>query len=172
MSSIMLRHVDFETAEANPDLTVNLVNRETPLITVFSLIDDPDNNLVFQGTNSFTSLLATLAITSMIVSGFLVVNIINTVIVEQKKQIGVMKSFGATAWGNVVMYGGIALSYGIIGTIPGILFGILTGHIMSKALEPLAEVILPDFSVSTVGNCDCYRARFTCPVIRCYRPCI
>lgn len=149
MTSIGIQHTDFATAEAESDLTLNYINRQTPLISVFSFVDDPMNNIMFEQTTIYTTLIATLAITAMVVSGFLVVNIINAIIVEQKKQIGVMKSFGATAWSNITMYAGIALGYGIIGLIPGVLLGVVAGNAMAKAIAPLLEVILPSFSIST-----------------------
>ena len=51
----------------------------------------------------------------MIVSGFLVTNVISAIVLEQSRQIGVMKSLGATRWDNFLMYSGIALTYGMIG---------------------------------------------------------
>ena len=41
-------------------------------------------------------MLTILAIVAMIVANFLVTNVINTVIAEQREQIGAMKAIGAT----------------------------------------------------------------------------
>ena len=64
-----------------------------------------------------------LGIIAMVVSGFLVLNIINSIVGKQERQIGVIKSLGATRWDNFVIYVGIALAYGLIGTIPGVMAG-------------------------------------------------
>ena len=74
----------------------------------------------------------------MIVSGFLVTSIINSIVGEQKRQIGVMKSLGASLWNNFVIYVGVAMAYGVIGTVPGVATGAYLGSLMATSLGGLA----------------------------------
>ena len=62
-----------------------------------------------------TLVLGMLGVMAMVVSGFLVTNVMNAMVVEQRQQIGTLKSIGATTWDNFVIYAGIALCYGAVG---------------------------------------------------------
>ena len=62
-----------------------------------------------------------------------------------------MKSIGATRWDKFVVYAGIALMYGIIGTIPGVILGILVGSLMAQSLAPLAFTMIDGFKISPLG---------------------
>ena len=105
-------------AEQLADDFVAAIDQETPYAAVSKVIVDPA--IEMEGTQQTIMMLFMLAFMAMVVSGFLIVNIINTVIVEQRQQIGVMKSLGATSMDNLLMYIGIALSYGAIGMVPGV----------------------------------------------------
>lgn len=151
LSSFYLRYTDVQTAEAQLDILKQTISRETDYIPTFSQLDDPDNYFLIGEVQQITSVLNLLAVVALVVSGFLVTNVINTIIVEQKRQIGVMKSLGASRLDTFIIYAGVALMYGIIGTIPGVILGILAGSAMAQAVAPLAFTLIEDFKISSVG---------------------
>ena len=101
-----------------------------------------------------------LAIMAMVVSGFLVANVISAIVLEQNRQIGVMKSLGATRWDNLLIYSGIALAYGLIGLIPGVLVGVPLGYMLGKTLAGLCQCEDRKFHHFAIGDwgrdCDGY----------------
>jgi putative ABC transport system permease protein len=150
-SSFYLRYVDTETAHAQADRLQETIAEDTNYIPTGVWTDDPDNYFLIGEVQEVTNILNMLAIVALVVSGFLVTNVINTIIVEQKRQIGVMKSLGATRWDNFYIYAGIALLYGVIGTIPGVILGIIAGSAMAQAVAPLASTLIEGFHVSVLG---------------------
>jgi ABC-type antimicrobial peptide transport system permease subunit len=84
----------------------------------------------------------------MVVSGFLVVNVVNTIVVEQKRQIGVLKSIGATRFDNFFIYGGIAFTYGAIGTAFALIPGVLLGYQLALTLAPQLDILIEGFQLS------------------------
>jgi putative ABC transport system permease protein len=151
LSRFYVRYSDFATAEDQADDFEAALAENTPYIATFSFVDDPANNIFLEITQQISGILIALAAVAMVVSGFLVVNIINAIVVEQKRQIGVMKSLGATRWDNVVMYAGAALGYGVIGVIPGVLLGIPLGFNMAAGIAPQANSLIEGFRLSTAG---------------------
>ena len=62
-----------------------------------------------------------------------------------------MKSLGATRWDNLVMYIGIAMTYGVIGMIPGVVIGSYLGFLMAQAIDDVMGTFIEGFSLSTSG---------------------
>jgi ABC-type antimicrobial peptide transport system permease subunit len=104
-----------------------------------------------QEVDDVVGVLNMLGIISMVVAGFLVSNVINTIIVEQRQQIGILKAIGATRWETFLIYAGMALVYGMIGTFFGILLAIPATAIMARALTELAQTYIDDFRLSARG---------------------
>jgi putative ABC transport system permease protein len=150
-SLIYLRYIDTQTAWDAADRLETFVADHTGYIPLGTWLDDPENYFLIDEVKEVTNILNILAIVALVVSGFLVTNVINTIVVEQKRQIGVMKSLGATRWDNFTLYAGVALIYGILGTIPGVILGIIAGSAMATALAPLAATLIDGFKISTVG---------------------
>ncbi|NDJ75988.1 MAG: ABC transporter permease [Chloroflexi bacterium] len=163
-ASVTARFDTFETAEDEFEEFQNLVATlgtaenelrgiaeepsTQPYAVGFSLLEDPAQNTLIVQAQQIGDLMGALALMSLIVSGFLVINVINSLVVEQKRQIGVMKSMGATRGDNFFMYSGIAFTYGLLGVIPGIIFGILGGNAAANALAPELNTLLEGFNYS------------------------
>lgn len=141
-SSIYVRFTDFATAREASREFRRVLSRETPYDIVFYLLDDPQENAFIVGAEQFRRVLFILGFVVMIVASFLVTNVINTMVVEQRRQIGAMKAIGATQWDVLVVYLGTALSYGVIGTAPALILGIFLGQQAAEAAAPLANTIL------------------------------
>ena len=149
LSDWWFRFTDYSVAEGQFDKIVDLIARNTDYTPVFAQTEDPSKNQLITNAQLFANLMSFLALVSLVVSGFLVVNVITSLVVEQKRQIGVMKSMGATRWDNFVMYSGIAFAYGLIGVIPGVIVGIPGGNAAAHALAPQLNTVLQGFHVST-----------------------
>ena len=146
--NLWVRFTDYPTAEAEFDDFLTFLARRTPYLPAFSQKEDPAQNSLITGAQTITSLMSFLALISLIVSGFLVVNVITSLVTEQKRQIGVMKSMGATRIDNFYIYSGIAFVYGLIGIIPGVIIGIPAGNAAAHALAPQVNTLLEGFKIS------------------------
>lgn len=148
LSSFSARFVDFQTAEAQQETFASLIATETPYTPVFKLVQDPAQHQLIQTAQQIAGTMSFLAMIALVVSGFLVVNVISSIVVEQKRQIGVMKAIGATRWDNFFIYAGIAFAYGLIGVIPGVIIGVPGGNAASHALAPTLNTVLKGFQIS------------------------
>jgi putative ABC transport system permease protein len=151
VNTLSVRFDDFGTAKANKETIQAYINENTPYSAVFVMAEDPAQNRAIEGTEQFRAILSALAIVAMLVSGFLVLNVVSNLVTEQRRQIGVMKSLGATRTETLVIYGGIAVSYGIIGMIPGVLAGIPLGYQMARIIGDFANTLIDSFAVSPVA---------------------
>ena len=149
LSSLQARYIDYGTAKQLANDFVAAIDMETPYVPQSSAVIDPAEEMA--ETQQTVGMLFMLAFMAMIVSGFLIINIINTIVVEQKQQIGVMKSLGATRIDNLLMYIGIALSYGVIGMVPGVVLGAIIGGATASKLGPLFMAYIEGFGISTMG---------------------
>ena len=150
-SAFYVRYIDVPTSREQSDDFYASITRETPYVPVFNFLDDPEESFFITQTAEITSIMTTLGIIAMVVSGLLVVNVINSIVGEQRRQIGVMKSLGATRWDNIVIYVGIAMTYGVFGMIPGVVAGSYLGFLMAQALDEPFFTFIEGFSVSTSG---------------------
>lgn len=148
LTGFLARFEDFDTAKAQETIFTNFIARETPYRVGFTIPQDPANNQLIQGAQNIAGTMSFLAMVALVVSGFLVVNVISAIVVEQKRQIGVMKSLGASRWDNFAMYAGIAFMYGLIGVIPGVLIGVPGGNAAAHALAPTTNTLLEGFKTS------------------------
>jgi putative ABC transport system permease protein len=146
-----IRFDDFETAKASQEAVQAHLNENTPYSAVFVMAEDPAQNRAIEGTQQFRAILSALAIVAMLVSGFLVLNVVSNLVTEQRRQIGVMKSLGATRTETFIIYGGIAVSYGLIGMIPGVLAGIPLGYQMAKIIGDFANTLIDSFAISPLA---------------------
>jgi ABC-type antimicrobial peptide transport system permease subunit len=148
---IQARYVDFPTAEAQKAAFEAAITDQTPYAPSVTLVEDPARNSLIEQTRIFSNVLSLLAVVALIVSGFLVLNVINATVIEQRRQIGVMKSLGATGADNFMMYAGVALVYGIIGVVPGVLLGVPTGFAAAKNIAPQFNIFLDKFDYSPLA---------------------
>jgi putative ABC transport system permease protein len=151
VNTLSLRFSDFATAKASRESVETFINEQTPYSAMFAMAEDPAQNSSIQGTKEFRTILSALAVVAMLVSGFLVLNVVSNLVTEQRKQIGVMKSLGVTRLETFVIYGGIAVSYGLIGMIPGVLAGIPLGYQMARLVGDFANTLINSFGISPLA---------------------
>lgn len=145
------RFADFDQAEDQENAFTQFIANETPYKVVFSQTYDPNANALIQQAAVFTNTMSFLAVVALIVSGFLVINVISSIITEQRRQIGIMKTIGASGFDNFFIFTGIAFVYGILGVIPGLLVGIPLGNILAHFLGDQLNTYLDGFQWSPQG---------------------
>ncbi|MBI5961168.1 MAG: ABC transporter permease, partial [Chloroflexi bacterium] len=145
------RFVDYKTAEDSLSSFQESIATLTPYVPTFAVSEDPALSPLIENTRDTNQVLLMLAMVALIVSGFLVINVINSIVVEQRRQIGVMKSLGATRWDNFFIFAGIAIMYGLVGVIPGVLLGIPGGYFAAQGLAAQNNTVIDQFAVSPVG---------------------
>jgi ABC-type lipoprotein release transport system permease subunit len=117
------RFETYEDAVNQQDTFVQTIDDITPYIVVFSYEENPAENQFISEISSWTDTLGMLGVLAMIVSTFIVFNVVMAIMIEQRRQIGVMKTLGASWWDNLLIYAGVAFTYGLIGMIPGVING-------------------------------------------------
>jgi ABC-type antimicrobial peptide transport system permease subunit len=150
-TAFVARYQTYELAQQHFEGFVRTVSDISPYVPVIPSIEDPVLNDQVVTAGIFAGILNSLAIATMLVSGFLVVNVVNTIIAEQKRQIGILKSLGATRWENFLIYSGIAFAYGLLGTLLAIIPGILIAQVVIGFLAPELDIVVEGFKWSPLA---------------------
>ncbi len=137
---------DLATDEAVRDLE-GQIRASGAYVPVNTNRTNPAENPQIEQTQSTSLILATLAVIALIVSGLLILNVVSSIISEQRQQIGIMKSLGATGLDIFYVYAGVAVMYGVLGAIPGVILGIPAGYFAAQGLGNVFGTVLEDFSV-------------------------
>lgn len=85
-------------------------------------------------TQSFTLILSLIGIFSLIMSGFLVVNTMSALMMEQRRQVGMMKAIGGTGRQIISMYLVLVACYGILALLVAIPVGLGLAYVFTKAV--------------------------------------
>jgi putative ABC transport system permease protein len=149
-SAIYARFTDFAAAQAQQTAFVAAVAAAN-YIPTFTDVEDPVQNSSIESSRSTSRLLVILALAALVVSGFLIVNVVNAIVVEQRRQIGLLKSLGADGGDSFYIYAGIAFTYGLLGVVPGVLLGIPSGYFFAKGLAVQSQTIISTFAISPIG---------------------
>ena len=147
-STIVARYENFSDAETNFAEFQRIIAEDTNYEVVVPQLEDPENNQQVLNAENFNNVLTMLSFVAMLVSGSLVINVVNAIVIEQKRQIGSMKAIGASSADIFKIYIGISMSYGIIGTTLAILPAIWLGNVAAQGLAPQLDVLLTGFDWS------------------------
>jgi putative ABC transport system permease protein len=85
-------------------------------------------------TQSFTLILSIIGIFSLFLSGFLVVNTMSALMLEQRRQIGMMKAIGGTGRQIIGMYLALVTSYGVMALVVAIPVGLGLAYVFIIAV--------------------------------------
>jgi ABC-type antimicrobial peptide transport system permease subunit len=151
LNSLAIRFTDFENAETEQEAIQAFFSENTPYSVPTVRAIDPAQNQKLETSEQFATILSMLAVVVVLVSGFLVLNVINNLVIEQKRHIGTMKSLGVTRTETFIIYGGIAVIYGVMGVIPGVLVGIPVGYEMAVIIGDFTNTLIGDFSISSLA---------------------
>jgi putative ABC transport system permease protein len=144
---LMLRVEDPRQASVTASSVSRLLNRRG-VGTGSPAIRDPE---VFTGSRELETLLLLLRVFSIIglaLSGFLVVNTVAAIMVEEARQIGIIKAVGGRRRSMIIGYLGFASIIGLAGAILGLGAGLIGGRLLTAYLASLSGLFLPGFSIS------------------------
>lgn len=148
-SSLYVRYESYELADQQSDRFNAAIAQTRAYIPVFTYKEDPAENSLIGFAQTTGNVMSSLALIALAVSGFLVFNVLNAIVTEQRQQIGVMKSLGATRADNFMIYSGMALVYGIVGVVFGVALGIPGGYVAAQGLAQSANTTIQEFGTST-----------------------
>jgi putative ABC transport system permease protein len=114
----------------------------------FTQIQNPNEHFNQDIVDSVLLILTVLAVLSLALGLFLVVNTINAIIAQQVSQIGVMKAVGAMSNQVVRLYLTGVLIYGLLALLIAVPFGALAGYALSGQLLLLLNVPIESFRTS------------------------
>jgi putative ABC transport system permease protein len=143
---LMVRLEDPRQASATASSVTSLLNRRG-IGTGSPSIRDPE---VFTGSRELETLLVLLRVFSILglaLSAFLVINTIAAIMVEETRQIGIIKAVGGSRRSMIVGYLGFALMIGLIAAVLGLGLGLLGGRLLTGYLAGLSGLFLPGFSI-------------------------
>ncbi len=170
LSAVHLRFATPDAAKKGLDPLVEILSQQTPYVPLFTFLDNPDDNFITGIIADVTGTLNMLGIMAVIVSGFLVTNVMNTIIVEQRKQIGMLKSLGATAKDTILIYTGIALIYGVVGSALGVALAIPAAALMAQSVGSAAFTYIDGFKISLRGIGIGFALGLLVPVVAAFFP--
>jgi putative ABC transport system permease protein len=151
LSAILVRYTDTASSESGQEALNSAIAAETPYVPLFTFMDDPDHDYIRTIIDQVDVSLNALGIIALIVAGFLVTNVMNAIITEQRRQIGTMKSLGASFWDNFAIYAGMALAYGAAGTALGVLIAVPVAALLAQQIGTMAFTYIAGIKFSPVG---------------------
>lgn len=97
--------------------------------------------------NGLFTIMRVISIIALLLTCFLIVNTITTLIAEQTKIVGTMKALGGTRWTIMRGYLVSVSIYGFVGTLLGICLGILAGYALTGFITSIITLDLGPFQV-------------------------
>lgn len=110
-----------------------------------TLVESDDNPSLIDGLFTVTRVLAAIA---LLLTSFLIINTMTTLVAEQTKIIGTMNALGGSRWAIIRTYLLSVTCYGLLGTIIGIALGIWGGYQFTRFLANVVILDLGPFSLS------------------------
>ncbi len=117
-------------------------------VSVLSVQVGADGNNSSQIVNGLFGVMRVLSIIALLLSVFLMLSTITTLIAEQLPIIGTMKAIGATSGQVLRNYLASVALYGLLGTTLGLAIGLLGGYVLSSYLGNLFNVDIGPFIVT------------------------
>jgi len=106
---------------------------------------DPTTHWAADVTKAFTTILLAIGFFSLFLSGFLVVNTISAVIAQQKRQIGMMKSVGATGRQVLGLYLTMVAAFGLLGLVVAVPLSLVLGYISTVSVANFLNIDILNF---------------------------
>ncbi|MCP4543898.1 MAG: FtsX-like permease family protein [Chloroflexi bacterium] len=110
-------------------------------------ITDPEVHWAQEQIDTTMFIMGVSGVVSLTLSGFLIVNTMNAIIVQQVWQVGVMKVFGATFWRVARIYLMTALVYGTLALLLGVPSGLAAAYMLAEWMLDLFNAPLNGFRI-------------------------
>jgi putative ABC transport system permease protein len=106
----------------------------------FFRVQDPNIHPAQETVDGVTMILGVMAILSLALGLFLVINTINAMVTQQVPQIGVMKAIGGTTRQMLTLYLSGVILYGLLALLIAVPLGALAGSALTNSLLPLMAI--------------------------------
>ncbi|KAA3646504.1 MAG: ABC transporter permease [Chloroflexi bacterium] len=113
----------------------------------FTQVLHPEEHFLQDTINGIGLILSVMAIASLGLSTFLVINIINALVTQQISQIGIMKAVGGVTRQIAMLYLAGVIVYGFLSLLVAIPLGALFGDVMARWMLSLLNVPSSSFEV-------------------------
>ncbi len=117
------------------------------IAVLFTLIFPPGDHPAQNFLNAFSLILGAMGILSLILSGFLIVNILSAILTQQVRQIGIMKSIGARTGQITMMYIVMVLILGVLSLLVSVPLGALGAVALSQLFANLLNFNVSGFAL-------------------------
>jgi len=108
-------------------------------------VTDPEIHGAQEIIDAVGLILTVLGVLSLVLSGFLIVNMMNATVTQQVWQIGVMKVVGATGWRVMRLYLAMALVYGLLSLLLAVPAGAIAAYLLGSVLLNIFNVTAGTF---------------------------
>ena len=116
------------------------------------------------------SVLGALGVLIMLLSSSLIINTLNALLTQHRRQIGVMKLVGAKSFNISVMYIALIVGYGLIALIIAVPLGMAAGYGLSVFMGNFMSVTIQGFRVVPIAIIMQVILAFAVPLIAGYFP--
>ncbi len=111
----------------------------------FANIPEPGKHWGSDATQAFTAVLAGIGIFALILSGFMVVNTISSILAQQRRQIGMMKAVGAAGGQVVSIYLVTVTIFGLLALLIAVPIGIVLAWFNTQAVANFLNIDILNF---------------------------
>jgi putative ABC transport system permease protein len=94
-------------------------------------------------------MMGALALLSLLLSGFLVINTISALLAQQTRQIGMMKAVGARTRQVMAMYMVTVAAFGLLALVIAVPLGVLGAHLFTRFIAGFLNFDITDFRLPT-----------------------
>ena len=135
-------------------------------------VTDPEVHWMQDQIDAILLVLKVLGVVSVVLSAFLIINMMNALVTQQVWQIGVMKVVGATRGRVIKVYLATALAYGLLCLPLAILPGALAAHVLAMVLLNLLNISVGAFRPTPLALGIQFAVGLAVPVVAALVPAI
>ncbi|MEW5847696.1 MAG: ABC transporter permease [Myxococcota bacterium] len=120
---------------------------DSGLTVVWNWIPPPGQHPAKEPITSLLFILTVLGVVVLLLSGFLLFNTITAILTQQTRQIGIMKSIGATTAQIAELYVVLVLAYCTLAVLVAVPTGFVTARFAAESTAGMLNLDLPEFGV-------------------------
>ncbi|MFC1955809.1 ABC transporter permease [Chloroflexota bacterium] len=138
---------EYRTTEQLETVADGLKNRLKHIdVTVNSyFVREPGEHWAKETTESFTLILSFMGFFSLVLSGFLVINTVTALLIEQRRQIGMMKAIGGTGKQIAGIYLTLVTCYGVLALFVALPVGMWLGYLFTDIVAKFLNIDIVNF---------------------------
>ena len=112
---------------------------------------DPAVNQGAEAVKAILAMMGGIGVLALLLSGFLVINTVSTILASEVPHIGTMKAIGGTRWIVMRVYLMMVLGYALLGSVIGLILGLIGLNLLISLLAGLLNIRLLGFAVPPIS---------------------